>query len=157
MDGYNSLIDSISRPSPYPDDSESALRSTYRWIEAFIGQKHYAPTIFEIASGLSIKYDAARNRLLKMEQRRWIGRDGRIRSIVLRGIPDADPTPAMLDYNALAEMSDRLAVAIAGHERGPELHEFFEEAYRSERRRLEMEAQLVEAERLGEQDAIHRL
>jgi hypothetical protein len=47
-------------------------------------------------------------------------------------------------------MADRLAVAMAGHERAAELHEFFEAAYHAKLKEMEMEAQLVEAERLGE-------
>lgn len=150
MNGLGDLISSLSRPSPPPDDSEAALRSTYRWIETFVNLKRYAPTIFEIASALNIKYDAARTRLVKMEQRRWISRDGRMRSIVLRGMPQADLTPAELDYNALASLSDRLAVAIAGHERAAELFRQFQEAYHVEQKRLEMEAAYQQAESVGD-------
>lgn len=150
MHGYNDLINSLARPSPHLDDSEAALRTTYRWIEASIDQRRYSPTIFEIAEGLGISYDAARTRLVKMEQRRWISRDGRMRSVVLRGLPDADSAPAQLTFNALASLSDHLAVAMAGHERGPELFRQFQEAYHVEQKRLEMEAQLVEADDASE-------
>jgi hypothetical protein len=132
------------------DDSESVLRSTYQWLEAFIDKRRYSPTIFEIAKALGVSYPTARARLVKMEQRGWLSRDSRLRSIELKGIPAAPASPAMLDFNALAEMADRLAVAMAGHERGPELFALFGEAYHVEGKRIEMEAALVEAERLGE-------
>jgi hypothetical protein len=75
-------------------------------------------------------------------------------------IPDTYTTdPPSMTYNCLLELADRLAVAMAGHERGAQLFEFFGEAYHQalpiplgdvEGARLRMEAQLVEAERLGE-------
>ena len=149
MSGYNDLIDSLARPSPAPDDGESALRSTYRWIEAFMARAHYSPTLFEIAQGMGISYQTARSRRGKMAERRWLSCDGKKRSIVLLGIP-AVATPTDLTFNALASLSDHLAVAMAGHERGPELFALFGEAYHVKLKELEMEAALVEAERLGE-------
>ena len=67
------------------------------------------------------------------------------------GLPDQGPNPAALTYNGLAEMADRLACAIAGHERAAELFALFGETFHVEQKRLEMEAQLMEAERLGQE------
>ena len=81
MRGYSD----VSNPSPNPDRRANLL-SIYRFIETYIARQHYPPTIFEISQALGLRYDATRQRLLEMERLGWITRDGRKRSIVLKGM-----------------------------------------------------------------------
>ena len=80
MRGYSD----ISNP-PGPDRRANLLK-IYRFIETYIARHYYPPTILEISQALGLRYDAARQRLLEMERLGWIARDGRKRSIVLRGM-----------------------------------------------------------------------
>lgn len=56
----------------------------------------------------------------------------------------------LVTFTGLLEMADRLAVAMAGHERAAELFAAFGVSFHVEQKRLEMEAAYVEAERSGE-------
>ena len=81
MRGYSD-VSGATTPSP----AHPILKEIYRYIENFIAQEHYPPTIFEIAGAFGLRADAARRRLLEMERLGWIVRDGRKRSIVLKGM-----------------------------------------------------------------------
>ena len=73
--------------SAYPPDMRRpALAITYAYIEGFVTRHGYRPTIFEIAQGRGLSYQAARRQLEIMQYWGWIYRDGCKRGIELRGI-----------------------------------------------------------------------
>ena len=79
MRGYSD----VSNPPP---PAHPILEEIYRFIETFHARQHCPPTILEISRASGLRYHAARQRLLEMERLGWIARDGRKRSIVLKGM-----------------------------------------------------------------------
>jgi DNA-binding MarR family transcriptional regulator len=80
MQGYADLF----APPRYRTDT-AVLRETHAWIEAFIAEHNYPPTVSEVAGGLHLTKSGAYGRLRKMQARGWISRDRGKRSIALRG------------------------------------------------------------------------
>jgi hypothetical protein len=68
------------------DMSWTPLALTYAFIERFINEHGQPPSLFQVARGRGIGYEAARGQVELLQFRGWIHRDIWQRSIELRGI-----------------------------------------------------------------------
>jgi hypothetical protein len=72
-------------PLPLPATEKTALRVTYAYIEAFIRRHNLPPSIFQIARGRRLSYDAARGQVELMQWQGWIERDTSKGTMEMRG------------------------------------------------------------------------